>query len=162
MEPGPAPPSVRFDQYGPGYPRYWVSRVPGVTCTFCSILVFERRERSSSGVVRRGEAEGGRTSLHVVSLNEKNAKEPGYPGTREAGYPRYPVPRVIKMKPGRYRYRRFRVPASGYPVPTNPGAISTIAPSRAHFVGFARSEAEVERGHSRQQCGEIRPAISIS
>ena len=61
--------------------------------------------------------------MSSLSMNE-NAKEPGYPGTREPGYPRYPVPRVIKMKPGRYRYRRFRVPASGYPVPTNPGAIS--------------------------------------
>ena len=63
-EPGPVPPSVGFDQYRPGFPRYWVSRVPGfpgsrvlgVTCTVCSTLVFERREWSSGGVSRRSEA----------------------------------------------------------------------------------------------------------
>ena len=61
--------------------------------------------------------------MSSLSIN-KNAKEPGYPSTREPGYPGYPVPRVLQMEPGRYRYRQFRVPASGHPGPTNPGAIS--------------------------------------
>ena len=89
-EPGPVPPSVGFDQYRPGFHGYPGSRVPGVTCTVCSTLVFERREWSSGEVARRCEA--GQYFISSLSM-DKNAKErrlrvfSSTAGTRVPGVP---------------------------------------------------------------------------
>ena len=81
-------------------------------CLLCDLFgAPTRKARAGSGAPRSRICPGTRVPGTRVPVSG-----PGYPGTRCPG-----ITAGNKYGPVRFRFRRFRVPATGYPVPSYPG-----------------------------------------